>query len=155
MDISRNLLGTANICVCYQHIHRIAPCYCLPVVKHWGHLQGLYCVTRLRIIIVNRFEELFIVVLSVVNMFTILHGVIVHLHCKTLGTSTNVRTFPQDCVAWGCIGNSFSPNAKVECAALAEDIDFCPEMKGSGNITARVEDANCYNDFVTIRTDLN
>ena len=82
------------------------------VIKEFEMFTGVYCVTRLRIIIVNRFEELFIVVLSVVNMFTILHGVIVHLHGKTLGTSTNVRTFPQDCVAWGCIGNSFSPNAK-------------------------------------------
>ena len=125
------------------------------VIKEFEMFTGVYCVTRLRIIIVNRFEELCIVVLSVVNMFTILHGVRVHLHCKTLGTSTNVRTFPQDCVAWGCIGNSFSPNAKVECAALAEGIDFCPEMKDSGNITARVEDANCYSGFVTLRTDLN
>ena len=125
------------------------------VIKEFEMFTRLYCVTRLRIITVNRFEELFIVVLSVVNMFTILHGVRVHRHGKTLGTSTNVRTFPQDCVAWGCIGNSFSPNAKVECAALAEGIDFCPEMKGSGNITARVEDANCYSDFVKLRTDLN
>ena len=116
---------------------------------------GVYCVTRLRIITVNRFEELFIVVLSVVNMFTILHGVIVHRHGKTLGTSTNVRTFQNDCVAWGCIGSIFSPNAKVECAALAEGIDFCPEMKGSGNITARVIDANCYSGFVPLRKDLN
>lgn len=62
--------------------------------------------------------------------------------------------FPQDCIAWGCKGAGFNKQNKLECANLAEGIDFCPAIRSSGTLTARVEEANCYKDFIAIRTDL-
>ncbi|KAK7107465.1 uncharacterized protein [Littorina saxatilis] len=67
---------------------------------------------------------------------------------------TNYNCDPMDvfnaCIMWGCSGAGFDPEEKEMCHEVGEGIDFCPEFGSSGNLTARVEDANCYKDFLTI-----
>ncbi|KAK7107464.1 hypothetical protein V1264_015388 [Littorina saxatilis] len=82
------------------------------------------------------------------NCKTILHDQR-HTECVT-----NYNCDPMDvfnaCVMWGCTGTGFDPANKAMCHEVAEGIDFCPEFAQSGNLSARVEAANCYKDFLKI-----
>ena len=65
-----------------------------------------------------------------------------------------VHYCPQACLRWGCTGKGFEKQEKELCQAVAEGIDYCPDFASSGNLTDRVQAANCYTNFLRIDTDV-